>query len=120
MIITTPQEVALLDVRKQVDFCQKVNLPILGFVENMSGFKCPTCAHQTVIWPALSGGAEKMAQDLNVPLLGKIPLDPLIGKACDKGINPFQDEVDQDLKTNPSINVYSNISLALKSFLSNT
>ena len=55
LIITTPQEVALLDVRKQVDFCRKVNLPILGFIENMSGFKCPSCAHQSIIWPALSG-----------------------------------------------------------------
>ena len=69
----------------------------------------------------LSGGAEKMAKDLNVPLLGKIPLDPLIGKACDEGINPFQDEADGELeefKANPSINVYSNIALALKSSLS--
>merc|ERR1712241_1166152 len=121
LIITTPQEVALLDVRKEVDFCKKVNLPILGFVENMSSFKCGKCAHESIIWPALSGGAEKMAQDLNVPLMGKIPLDPLIGKACDEGINPFQDEADgevQEFKTNPSINVYSNIALALKSSMS--
>ena len=55
LIITTPQEVALLDVRKEVDFCKKVNLPILGFVENMSSFKCGKCAHESIIWPALSG-----------------------------------------------------------------
>ena len=63
-----------------------------------------------------------MAKDLNVPLLGKIPLDPLIGKACDEGINPFQDEADgelQEFKTNPSINIYSNVAQALKLSLSN-
>lgn len=92
VIISTPQEVALLDVRKEIDFCRKVNLPILGIVENMSGFKCAKCSHQSIIWPALSGGAEKLAQDLGVPLLGKIPLDPLIGKACDQGVNPFAEE----------------------------
>lgn len=92
VMISTPQEVALLDVRKEIDFCRKVNLPILGIVENMSGFKCAKCSHQSIIWPALSGGAEKLAQDLGVPLLGKIPLDPLIGKACDQGVNPFAEE----------------------------
>lgn len=118
LIITTPQEVALLDVRKQVDFCRKVNLPILGFIENMSGFKCPSCAHQSIIWPALSGGAEKMANDMHVPLLGKIPLDPSIGKACDEGINPFLDETSEELRKNPAINVYSNIASSLKTSLS--
>ena len=69
LIITTPQEVALLDVKKEIDFCHKVNLPILGIVENMSGFKCPTCSHASIIWPALTGGAEKLAKGIFKKLL---------------------------------------------------
>ena len=65
-----------------------------------------------------SGGAENLANDMNVPLLGKIPLDPLIGKACDEGINPFQDETSEELRKNSAINVYSNIASALKTSLS--
>jgi len=89
VIITTPQEVALLDVRKEIDFCHKVNLPILGIVENMSSFKCGKCSKTSIIWPALTGGADKLAEELNVPLLAKVPIDPEIGKACDEGVNPF-------------------------------
>ena len=59
-----------------------------------------------------------MANDMNVPLLGKIPLDPSIGKACDEGINPFLDENSEELRKNPAINVYSNIASALKTSLS--
>ena len=55
---------------------------------------------------------------MNVPLLGKIPLDPLIGKACDEGINPFLDETSEKLRNNSAINVYSNIASALKTSLS--
>ena len=65
-----------------------------------------------------SGGAENLANDMNVPLLGKIPLDPSIGKACDEGINPFLDETSEKLRNNSAINVYSNIASALKTSLS--
>ena len=114
LIITTPQEVAILDVKKEIDFCRKVNLPILGIVENMSGFKCPTCSHESIIWPALTGGAEKLAKDLNVPLLGKIPLDPIIGKSCDEGINPFNEDADENVKKSVSIQVYNSIAQELR------
>ena len=114
LIITTPQEVALLDVRKEVDFCRKVNLPILGIVENMSYFKCGKCSKSSVIWPALTGGAEHLAQELQVPLLAKIPVDPDIGRACDEGINPFLDE-ENSLKQNPSIQSYIKIAEEIKS-----
>lgn len=106
VIVTTPQEVALLDVRKEIDFCRKVNLPILGIVENMSGFVCPTCSHESVIWPASTGGAEKMSVDLGIPLLGKIPIDPAIGKSCDEGVNLFSDEANCK---SPALAVYKNI-----------
>ena len=85
IIVTTPQEVALLDVRKELDFCQKAGIRILGIVENMSGFVCPSCTHQVNIFKPTTGGGEKLARDLNIPFLGALPLDPRIGKACDEG-----------------------------------
>ncbi|KAK2142961.1 hypothetical protein LSH36_891g00002 [Paralvinella palmiformis] len=80
IIITTPQEVALLDVRKEITFCRKVQLNILGVVENMSGFICPKCKNSTDIFPATTGGAEKMCEEMDVNFLGRLPLDPRIGK----------------------------------------
>ncbi|XP_070617584.1 cytosolic Fe-S cluster assembly factor NUBP1 isoform X2 [Erythrolamprus reginae] len=85
VIITTPQEVALQDVRKEISFCRKVKLPVIGVVENMSGFVCPKCKNESQIFPLTTGGAETMCRSLNVPLLGKMPLDPQIGKSCDRG-----------------------------------
>ncbi|XP_015427624.1 PREDICTED: cytosolic Fe-S cluster assembly factor NUBP1 isoform X3 [Myotis davidii] len=85
VIITTPQEVSLQDVRKEISFCHKVKLPIIGVVENMSGFVCPKCKKESQIFPPTTGGAEAMCQDLKIPLLGKVPLDPHIGKSCDEG-----------------------------------
>ncbi|XP_032000646.1 cytosolic Fe-S cluster assembly factor NUBP1 isoform X2 [Hylobates moloch] len=94
VIITTPQEVSLQDVRKEINFCHKVKLPIIGVVENMSGFICPKCKKESQIFPPTTGGAELMCQDLEVPLLGRVPLDPLIGKNCDKGQSFFIDAPD--------------------------
>ncbi|KAJ7411076.1 Cytosolic Fe-S cluster assembly factor nubp1 [Willisornis vidua] len=85
VIVTTPQEISLQDVRKEINFCHKVKLPIIGVVENMSGFVCPKCKNESQIFPPTTGGAEKMCQNLNVSLLGKVPLDPQIGKSCDSG-----------------------------------
>ncbi|KAL8175285.1 UNVERIFIED_CONTAM: Cytosolic Fe-S cluster assembly factor nubp1 [Gekko kuhli] len=89
VIVTTPQEVALQDVRKEINFCRKVKLPVIGVVENMSGFVCPKCKKESQIFPPTSGGAEAMCHALNVPLLGKVPLDPQIGKSCDMGHSFF-------------------------------
>ncbi|XP_011885885.1 PREDICTED: cytosolic Fe-S cluster assembly factor NUBP1 isoform X2 [Cercocebus atys] len=94
VIITTPQEVSLQDVRKEINFCRKVKLPIIGVVENMSGFICPKCKKESQIFPPTTGGAELMCQDLEVPLLGRVPLDPLIGKNCDQGQSFFIDAPD--------------------------
>uniref|UniRef100_A0A8D0GB10 NUBP iron-sulfur cluster assembly factor 1, cytosolic n=1 Tax=Sphenodon punctatus TaxID=8508 RepID=A0A8D0GB10_SPHPU len=104
VIITTPQEVSLQDVRKEISFCHKVKLPIIGVVENMSGFICPKCKNESQIFPPTTGGAEKMCQNLNVPLLGKVPLDPQIGKSCDKG-QSFLSEV----PNSPATASYRNI-----------
>ncbi|XP_069343034.1 cytosolic Fe-S cluster assembly factor NUBP1 isoform X7 [Eulemur rufifrons] len=79
VLITTPQEVSLQDVRKEINFCRKVKLPIIGVVENMSGFICPNCKKESQIFPPTTGGAAAMCQDLKLPLLGRVPLDPHIG-----------------------------------------
>lgn len=83
VIVTTPQEVALEDVRKSVSFCHEVNLPILGIVENMSGFACPCCDNVTHIFS--KGGGEKLRDEMGVKLLGEIPIDPTIVQTCDNG-----------------------------------
>jgi len=83
IIVTTPQEVALSDVRKGITFCRNLNVNILGVIENMSGFVCPKCGHKTDIFK--SGGGEKMAEEMGVPFLGRIPIDPAIVEACDSG-----------------------------------
>jgi ATP-binding protein involved in chromosome partitioning len=83
VIVTTPQEVALSDVRKCITFCRNLNLPVIGVLENMSGFVCPECGHRTDIFK--SGGGEKMAKEMAVPFLGRIPIDPRIVESCDSG-----------------------------------
>ena len=74
---------ALSDVRKGISFCRNLNLPVIGVLENMSGFVCPKCGEITDIFK--SGGGEKMAIQMNVPFLGRIPIDPQIVRACDSG-----------------------------------
>ena len=94
LIVTTPQEVALLDVRKEIDFCRKANIKILGLVENMSGFVCPSCKGESQIFRATTGGGRKLCEDLNIPFLGSVPLDPRIGKSCDAGESFFDNYAD--------------------------
>ncbi|KAI9787279.1 MAG: cytosolic Fe-S cluster assembly factor nbp35 [Peltula sp. TS41687] len=89
VLVTTPQEVALLDVRKEIDFCKKAGIRVLGLVENMSGFVCPNCTKESQIFAPTTGGAKKLAMDTGVPFLGKVPLDPRIGMACDYGESFF-------------------------------
>lgn len=83
LIVTTPQEVAAADVRKSINFCRQLGVEIAGIVENMSGFVCPSCNCQTAIFS--SGGGEKTATEYNVRFLGKVPIEPAIGSACDAG-----------------------------------
>ena len=114
VIVTTPQDVAILDVRKEIDFCQKVNLKMLGIIENMSGFVCPKCHVKSEILPASSGGADKLSADTGIPILGKVPLDPSIGQACDEGKSLFEEALDS-----PVVKVYQEIVQKLKSDLQN-
>ncbi|RKP08467.1 putative NBP35-nucleotide-binding protein [Thamnocephalis sphaerospora] len=87
LVVTTPQEVALADVRKELNFCRKVGVRVLGVAENMAGFVCPSCKGESDIFPASNGGARRMADEFGVPFLGSVPLDPLIGKSCDHGVS---------------------------------
>jgi Mrp family chromosome partitioning ATPase len=89
VVVTTPQEVALLDVRKEIDFCVKAGIKVLGIVENMSGFVCPKCTHESQIFRATTGGGRALAKEMGVPFLGAVPLDPRIGMACDYGESFF-------------------------------
>ncbi|XP_015525115.1 cytosolic Fe-S cluster assembly factor Nubp2 homolog [Neodiprion pinetum] len=83
VIVTTPQAVAVDDVLREVTFCRKTGIPIIGIVENMSGFVCPTCSECTNIFS--SGGGQALAEMVKVPFLGRIPIDPAVGKLADKG-----------------------------------
>jgi Mrp family chromosome partitioning ATPase len=91
VLVTTPQEVSLQDVRREIDFCRKVGIRVLGLVENMSGFVCPGCKTESQIFRATTGGAEGLAKETGIQLLGKVPLDPRIGKSADYGVS-FLDE----------------------------
>jgi ATP-binding protein involved in chromosome partitioning len=86
VIVTTPQDISISDVRRSVRFCEKLNLPVLGVIENMSGFVCPHCGETVDIFK--KGGGEVMASEMNVPFLGRIPLEQDIVNASDEG-KPF-------------------------------
>lgn len=85
VIVTTPQEVSLLDVRKEINFCRKMKIPLIGVVENMSGFVCPNCKSESQIFKPTTGGAKQMCAELNLPFLGAVPIDPRLARACDEG-----------------------------------
>lgn len=86
VIVTTPQDVAILDSRKSINFAKQLSIPVLGVVENMSTLICPHCGKDIKLFG--SGGGEKAAEDMNVPFLGKIPLDPEVVRSGDLG-RPF-------------------------------
>jgi Mrp family chromosome partitioning ATPase/predicted Fe-Mo cluster-binding NifX family protein len=83
VIVTTPQEISLADVRKSISFCRTVKMPIVGIIENMSGFVCPHCGEATDLFG--TGGGEKTATAMDIPFLGRIPFDPNLVKSADAG-----------------------------------
>jgi Mrp family chromosome partitioning ATPase len=83
ILVTTPQELAVADVRRSVSFCEKVSLPVIGIIENMSGLTCPHCGGQIDLFKV--GGGERLAREMNVPFLGKMPIDPQIVTCGDSG-----------------------------------
>ncbi len=87
VVVTTPQDVALTDVEKSLSFCREMKLPVVGLVENMSGFICPHCNERSDIFK--SGGAEKLAEKTGTRLLAKVPFEPLVVIGGDDG-KPLQ------------------------------
>jgi Mrp family chromosome partitioning ATPase len=83
IIVTTPQEVALADVRKSINFCKTVNMEIFGMIENMSGLNCPHCGEPIDLFGA--GGGERTAKEMGVRFLGRIPFDPNVVACGDSG-----------------------------------
>jgi ATP-binding protein involved in chromosome partitioning len=84
VVVTTPQEVALLNSRKSVGFARQLKMPVLGIIENMSGFVCPNCRKEVDLFK--KGGGEQAAKELDVPFLGSIPVDPKVVISGDEGM----------------------------------
>lgn len=130
LIVTTPQDVAIIDVRKEISFCRKTSLPVLGVVENMSGLSTPLsnmkfvsrsgqdvseavlkhfpeelrdCLATCDVFSPSKGGAERMAKSMEVPFLGRVPLDPEIGRVAEQGGSI------QELKASSSVAAFNSI-----------
>lgn len=83
LVVTTPQKVALRDVSKSLSFCETMKIPVIGILENMSGFACPRCGEVTNLFE--TGGGSYLSKEMNVPFLGRIPLDLEVRNAGDLG-----------------------------------
>jgi len=111
IIVTTPQDVAVLDSRKSVLFAKELKVPIVGVIENMSGFICPHCGKEIDLFGM--GGGERAAADLKVPFLGRIPVESEMVKSGDSG-KPFLSAS----KISPAATVMDNIVKKISDFLS--
>ncbi|XP_016045912.1 cytosolic Fe-S cluster assembly factor NUBP2 isoform X2 [Erinaceus europaeus] len=89
LVVTTPQAVAVGDVRRELTFCRKAGLQVIGVVENMSGFVCPHCTECTNVFS--TGGGEELARHAGVPFLGSVPLDPTLARSLEEGGDFIQD-----------------------------
>ncbi len=112
VIVTTPQKVAAVDVRKCITFCRKVGVPIVGVIENMSGFVCPKCGEVTNIFK--TGGGQQISESMGVPFLGAIPIEPNVASACDNG-KPFVKYFPQSRATEVIYKVVEQIEESFKS-----
>jgi ATP-binding protein involved in chromosome partitioning len=116
VIVTTPQEISLADVRKSLNFCEKINMKVVGIVENMSGYTCPHCGKELPLFK--TGGGFKTAQAAKVPFLGALPFDPTVVEAADQGqilqikeadspffqaLKPIVDYILETLPTTPAV-----------------
>jgi Mrp family chromosome partitioning ATPase len=86
VVVTTPQAIAISDVKKELNFCKKTSIRVLGVVENMAGFVCPNCSECTNVFS--KGGGEVMARDFEVPFLGSVPIDPAFVQLVEEGTRP--------------------------------
>ncbi|HWQ49497.1 MAG TPA: Mrp/NBP35 family ATP-binding protein [Methanosarcina sp.] len=83
VLVTTPQDVALISVRKSIKFSEKLNVPIIGLVDNMHGLICPHCGKSIEVFG--TGGVEKASKDFNIPILARLPIEPKVAEMEDKG-----------------------------------
>ncbi|KAF2753946.1 cytosolic Fe-S cluster assembling factor cfd1 [Pseudovirgaria hyperparasitica] len=90
VVVTTPQAVSISDVKKELNFCRKLNINVLGVVENMAGFVCPNCMECTHVFS--KGGGEVMAHEFEVPFLASVPIDPAFVMLIEEGIVPVYPE----------------------------
>lgn len=86
VVVTTPQAIAISDVKKELNFCKKTGIRVLGVVENMAGFVCPNCSECTNVFS--KGGGEVMANEFGVPFLGSVPIDPAFVQLIEEGTRP--------------------------------
>jgi ATP-binding protein involved in chromosome partitioning len=113
VIVTIPTEVSQIVVKKAVTFARQLNVPVIGIIENMSGFICPKCGEEINIFKI--GGGQKIAKDLSIPFLGSIPIDPEICRDSDNGM-PFIIEH----KNSPATEAFMKIVKKTESFLKHT
>ncbi len=106
IVVTTPQEVALLDSRKTVNFSKQLNLPVIGIIENMSGLICPHCGKKINLFK--EGGGEKAARELEVPFLGRVPIEPKLVEDGDAGI-PFLKEAKDSESAKAFMDIVKNV-----------
>lgn len=107
ILVTTPQDVATVDVSRSINFCRQMSMPVVGLVENMSGFVCPHCHKTTDIFR--TGGGKKLSGKYDVPFLGSIPIDPSFGISGDAGLPYVQRFVDS-----PVADIYRSIATKLE------
>ncbi|MBI4705944.1 MAG: P-loop NTPase [Deltaproteobacteria bacterium] len=110
VVVTTPSDVALIDARRAAGMFDRVGVPVIGILENMSYFVCPHCGKETAVFSR--GGGEQTARDLHVPFLGAIPLDPAIGGGGDRG-----EPVMAEPQTGPQAKVFFEIAKKVAGFL---
>jgi len=110
VIVTTPQKVALADVRKSINFCRVVKVEVAGVVENMAGFVCPNCNETVNIFK--TGGGEEVAREFDLPFLGRVPMDPKVVMAGDDGIPYLSSDGDS-----PAITAFAAVVRAIENRL---
>jgi len=110
ILVTTPQDLAVADVRRSVSFCDKVSLPVVGIIENMSGLICPHCKSMIPLFKM--GGGEALAREMNVPFLGSIPIDPEIVECGDNGI-PYAHRFAERMAANKFAEIVNRITAGL-------
>ena len=95
VIVTTPQDISLIDARKGLKMFEKVEVPVLGIVENMSEHVCEKCGHKS--YPFSSGGASRLQEELSAPVLGSLPLDLAIRESVDNGVPSLVADAESDI-----------------------